>query len=579
MFKVGKINKSMNPSDLYRSISKLSDVKFFADKFGISKTIIGNILDSGELDIEVVKRNIKIIMHDTESKTLTPGIILVSMLKSHPLNSAILKNMGLELHDLYDGIRYLANKDKQKLTANQIEVLDQINQTISRKKSNNIFLVGENGSGKTTLLKELHHKNVYLDAASLNLNNRQNAKDKLLKIIKNDVDKILVIDNANLILEEGSSSIDCSEHILQAVSMGRKLIICLAINHYNNLRNRLPIGFEVFKEIKLQSPNRDESLRLLLSASSKIEKYRKINIQYNALKTAYDLTLKTSEGKNNIQSVLDNIERIVIDKKLTNITAANVWEYFESKNYPKISPVRVESYYLIGPAGVGKSKFSEKIAEDLDGYSYYKINVSGAGRLLFDKATRQVSMYPRTVLYIENLDEAFSDLHSLLHQIMDDKKIHSYGKDIDFSEAVIIASSVLDGEYLKRYIDMGYEIDKIKDHFYKDIKPESLVSRFDNKLIIKPSNNKQIEAVISTNIGKANRVLKAHNITIRVNKNVRDYFLEIFENEKLGIDEMERLIQFAIENGVKNRTSLEVDIQNSDIDNALKALKKGLKRP
>jgi len=198
--------------------------------------------------------------------------------------------------------------------------------------------------------------------------------------------------------------------------------------------------------------------------------------------------------------------------------------------------------------------------------------------LLFDKALRHVAKNPRTVLYLENLNEAMRELHSLVHQLLDDRAIVSYGNNIDFSDVVFVGSSVLDEDYLNRYIDMGYNVDKIKDHFYKDISPQLLIKRFENKIIIKPSTARELEGAISSNIGKANRALQTHGIKVNIEREVRDHIIFTAELEKLGISDMERLTQFSIESAVKNRKTANVNVVNSDVEDALKALKKDLAR-
>jgi|GEM_PF-3179995 len=578
MFRVGKINKSMSPGDLYRSVSKLSETKYFSDKFGLSKVIINNLIDSGVLDIGTIKNNIKIIMNDTKSKSLTAGIILVAMLKSHPLHNAILKNMSLELHDLYDGIRYLNSKGKKFLTSSQINALDKINQILSRKKNKSLFFTGEDATGKTTVLKNITFDNYYFDAASLDFHKRENVKNKLSQIFTDAGAKYIILDNADRILEEHLESVDCSALVAELIDSGRPIIMAMSSQKFDGLKTRLPSGFKTVSELKLERPDRDDSLRLLLAASENIEKYKKVSIKYNALKAAYELSSRYNNGVRNVQTAIDIIEKSIIDQKPTTLTAANIWDFVDTDLGNNHKTSSAMSYYLLGPVGVGKAKFSEEITNSLDGYSYYRINVAGGGVLLFDKALRHVAKNPRTVLYLENLNEAMRELHSLVHQLLDDRAIVSYGNNIDFSDVVFVGSSVLDEDYLNRYIDMGYNVDKIKDHFYKDISPQLLIKRFENKIIIKPSTARELEGAISSNIGKANRALQTHGIKVNIEREVRDHIIFTAELEKLGISDMERLTQFSIESAVKNRKTANVNVVNSDVDDALKALKKDLAR-
>jgi hypothetical protein len=286
----------MSPGDLYRSVSKISETKYFSDKFGLSKVIINNLIDSGVLDIGTIKNNIKIIMNDTKSKSLTAGIILVAMLKSHPLHNAILKNMSLELHDLYDGIRYLNSKGKKFLTSSQINALDKINQILSRKKNKSLFFTGEDATGKTTVLKNITFDNYYFDASSLDFHKRENVKNKLSQIFADAGAKYIILDNADRILEEHLESVDCSALVAELIDSGRPIIMAMSSQKFDGLKTRLPSGFKTVSELKLERPDRDDSLRLLLAASENIEKYKKVSIKYNALKAATTINIATDNA-------------------------------------------------------------------------------------------------------------------------------------------------------------------------------------------------------------------------------------------------------------------------------------------
>ena len=480
MLRLGKISKDLNPIKIYQLIAKLNKTKYFLSKFGFSESNFQNILNHPDVNLDSIKNNIKPTMHDTAKKTLSIEIILTSLIKSNPMYKSILSNMKLDLEDLYDGIRFLDEKD-EFILENQIHARDSINMIFSRRKHKQVMLIGNESCGKTHLLKNLVKDSLYIDAQQLVKHSRATVSKKLNKSILSADQDILIIDNANLILEETSLGQDHSELFNKIIAKNKKIIFSMNTFAYNKLQSRLPKQFKDFNLIKMQDFSKEDSLRILFKWSKKIENTKNLIIGYNALKTAYELSYKVSKNKHSVAIAIEILNKIIKNTKSKHITALDVWSYFESLNLVKQTPEPI-NYYIFSTSQPSQEYLLS--LSPVDEYKMYFFDLSQNDILDLENVFDYVRNYPNTVLNLHNLDKANQRLLSLIHQIVDDRYYESINGFVDFNNVIFVGSSLVDENELNDYLARGYDKLRIQDMLLSKFESNNLIKRFDKLIFI-----------------------------------------------------------------------------------------------
>ncbi len=119
------------------------------------------------------------------------------------------------------------------------------------------------------------------------------------------------------------------------------------------------------------------------------------------------------------------------------------------------------SFIFVGSTGIGKTELVKALAEQLfdtedaliridmseymEKHSVSKIIGSPPGYVGYDDAgqlTEKVRRRPYSVILLDEIEKAHSDIHNILLQILDDGRItDSHGKTVDFRNTVIIMTS------------------------------------------------------------------------------------------------------------------------------------------
>ncbi len=225
------------------------------------------------------------------------------------------------------------------------------------------------------------------------------------------------------------------------------------------------------------------------------------------------------------------------------------------------------SFLFLWPSGVGKTYLAKMIAKNYFGdekavvrldmsefmekFSVSKLIGSPAGYVGYDEwgqLTESIRRKPYSVLLLDEIEKASSDVLNILLQILDEWRLKdSKGRWIDFKSTIIVMTSNLGSEeFSKKKWTIGFDPDKNKDsdinaknfekiesrifEELKDFMTPELLNRIDHKIVFKP-----LAKSILTGIFKKD--LKEFMETWKVNKDVK---MPKFDDKKIKkiIDEI-----------------------------------------
>ncbi len=240
----------------------------------------------------------------------------------------------------------------------------------------------------------------------------------------------------------------------------------------------------------------------------------------------------------------------------------------------------IGSFIFLGPTGVGKTLLARALAEfmfgdedallQLDMSEYMeKFNVSrliGAppGYVGYEEGgqlTEKVRRRPYAVILLDEIEKAHPDVFNLLLQVFEDGRLtDSFGRKVDFRNTVVIMTSNLGAELIRRTGSLGFKTQKeevtyqeMKEKLLEEVKrafkPEFL-NRIDDTIVFRPLVKEDLQRIIDIELGFVVARLKEQNITLEVSQEAKDFLIEKGFDPIFGARPLKRTIQRFVEDSL-----------------------------
>jgi ATP-dependent Clp protease ATP-binding subunit ClpC len=237
----------------------------------------------------------------------------------------------------------------------------------------------------------------------------------------------------------------------------------------------------------------------------------------------------------------------------------------------------IGSFVFLGPTGVGKTLVGRALAEFMFGdedaiiqidMSEYmeKFNVSrlvGAppGYVGYEEGgqlTEKVRRRPYSVVLLDEIEKAHPDVFNILLQMLEEGRLtDSFGRKVDFKNTVIIMTSNIGAEMLKKQGSIGFKSqtedttyqgmkERLLDEVKKAFKPEFL-NRIDDIIVFRSLTKEDLERIIEIEIRDVESRLKEQNIKIELTREARDFLIEKGFDRHFGARPLKRTIQRFLE--------------------------------
>ncbi len=232
------------------------------------------------------------------------------------------------------------------------------------------------------------------------------------------------------------------------------------------------------------------------------------------------------------------------------------------------------SFIFLGPTGVGKTELARSLAECLfdDEQNMIRIDMSeymekhsisrliGAppGYVGFEEGgqlTELVRRKPYSVVLLDEIEKAHSDVFNILLQILDDGRLtDSHGRTVDFKNTMIIMTSNIGSEKLNLDVHDKLVSNSVKEEqkkliendLIKYFRPEFL-NRIDDIVFFHPLIKDHINGIIKIQLARLKKRLEDRNIFLKINDNTVNHLAEVGFDSRYGARHLKRAIQKELE--------------------------------
>lgn len=220
------------------------------------------------------------------------------------------------------------------------------------------------------------------------------------------------------------------------------------------------------------------------------------------------------------------------------------------------------NFLFLGPTGVGKTELSKKLAKELnlellrfdmseyqEKHSVARLVGAPPGYVGFDQGgllTDRVDKHPHSVLLLDEIEKAHSDVYNLLLQVMDNGCLtDSQGREVNFRNVVLIMTSNVGAADLEKNSIgfMASDADPVQDNvtLNRTFTPE-FRNRLDGIIPFFHLKKEDISMVVEKELVKLEKNRDRNPIFFEIEEDAKGWIIEKGYDKKMGARPMERVI-------------------------------------
>ncbi len=258
----------------------------------------------------------------------------------------------------------------------------------------------------------------------------------------------------------------------------------------------------------------------------------------------------------------------------------------------------IGSFMFLGPTGVGKTELVRTLAWFLfdDENAMVRLDMSeyqekhtvsrliGAppGYVGYDEGgqlTEAVRRRPFRVILLDEVEKAHPEVFNTLLQIMDDGRLtDGQGRTVDFKNTVIVMTSNVGADTIKREDQIGFAVRKDKattqKHSYEDMKkklqdelknkfrPEFL-NRLDEIIVFHELAKEQLRQIVDLMVKDLEKRMGEHKVGLELTDKAKDWLSEKGYDPVYGARPLRRTIERYVENPLSSQL-LRAELKEGD---------------
>ena len=254
----------------------------------------------------------------------------------------------------------------------------------------------------------------------------------------------------------------------------------------------------------------------------------------------------------------------------------------------------IGSFIFLGPTGVGKTFLARNLAEFMFGdpdaliqidmseymekFTSSRLIGSPPGYVGYEEGgqlSEAVRRRPYSVVLFDEIEKAHPDVMHLLLQILEEGTVtDSLGRKVDFRNTIIIMTSNVGAELIKKQTALGfgamenesadYEGMKVKilEQSKKVFKPEFL-NRLDDLIVFHMLEKKDLVKIVDLEISKVIDRLKSREISVKIDNKAKDFLIEDGYDPEYGARPMRRSVEKHLEDPLAEHL-LRGDVKEGD---------------
>ncbi|MFK2826815.1 ATP-dependent protease ATP-binding subunit ClpC [Bacillus sp. B190/17] len=237
----------------------------------------------------------------------------------------------------------------------------------------------------------------------------------------------------------------------------------------------------------------------------------------------------------------------------------------------------IGSFIFLGPTGVGKTELAKALAESMFGdedamiridmseymekHSTSRLVGSPPGYVGYEEGgqlTEKVRRKPYSVILLDEIEKAHPDVFNILLQVLEDGRLtDSKGRTVDFRNTVLIMTSNVGAQSLRRNKFVGFNIQdgeqdfqdmkgKVMEELKRAFRPE-FINRIDEIIVFHALEKKHLKEIVTLMSDQLTNRLKEQNIIVELSDRAKEKITDEGYDPEYGARPLRRALQKQVE--------------------------------